>query len=93
MGAWSPNLRAQPQHSGNDPSDGNEQINRIQGELFRTTNVSRRSQLVDQLQHAEEALDLTTLSQNRARFSIHGNPVDLPTLQRRLGADESFSNM
>ncbi len=83
------NLRAQPQTTANDGNHADEELNRIQGELFRTTNVARRSQLVEQLQHAEEQLDLTTLSQNRARFSIHGKPVDLPTLQQRLEADEA----
>ncbi len=84
------NLRAQslvPEESAENSSADHE-LNRIQGDLLRTTNVAQRVRLVTRLQLAEEQIDLTTLSQNSVRFSIHGNPVDLPSLQQHLAADE-----
>lgn len=86
------NLRARPTTNDAKNADGgpaNQTLNRIQGELLRTTGVTRRRQLVAQLQRAEEQLDLTALSQNKVRFSIHGTPVDLPALQQRLGQKEA----
>ena len=84
------NLRTQPHSAPNNPADApnNEELNRIQGDLLRSTNILRRRRLVQELQQAEERIDLTTLSHNRERFSIHGNPVDLPSLQKQLNAGE-----
>jgi CHAT domain-containing protein/Tfp pilus assembly protein PilF len=86
----SDNLRARPQA----PMSANanpaiKALNRIQGRLLRTTDVAARARLVDQLEHIEERNDLTALSRNRARFSIHGRPVDIPSLQRWLRSDEA----
>jgi CHAT domain-containing protein len=84
------NLRAQPHTTGEYPENTlvDQNLNRIQAELLRATDTSRRAQLVGELQTAEERVDLTTLSQGRVRFSIHGKPVDLPSLQRQLADDE-----
>jgi CHAT domain-containing protein len=85
------NLRAYPTNDTKNKEGGtaNQTLNRIQGELLRTDGITRRRQLVAQLQRAEEQLDLTALSQNKARFSIHGSPVDLAALQRQLGQKEA----
>jgi CHAT domain-containing protein len=84
------NLRAQSQSAADTVVDSaaNRELGRVQGKLLRTSNVAQRAGLAGQLQRAEERIDLTTLSQNRVRFSIHGNPVDLPSLQQHIADDE-----
>jgi CHAT domain-containing protein len=84
------NLRARPQSPEiNADNSRSESLNRIQGELLRTKDVKVRAQLVDRLEHIEEESDLTELSRNRRRYSIHGKPVDLGSLQRVLRANEA----
>jgi len=84
------NLRARPQ--GVESSERlrvYQELNRFQSELFRTTNIEQRRQLANRIQRTEEDIDATTLSQNRERFSIHGKPVDLATLQHLLHPNEA----
>lgn len=83
------NLRARPQAAPQDNSPAVNALNQIQRELLQTTNVNARAKLVDRLEHIEEDIDLTSLSRNRARFSIHGKPVDIGSLQHWLHPDEA----
>ncbi|MGH9773242.1 MAG: CHAT domain-containing protein, partial [Candidatus Acidiferrales bacterium] len=84
------NLRARPQVPiSADHNPTIKSLNRIQGRLLRTTNVAARARLVGKLEHIEEENDLTSLSRNRARFSIHGRPVDIASLQHWLHSDEA----
>ncbi len=84
------NLRARPQGAeSGERLRVYQELNKLQSELFRTTNIAERRQLTNEIQRTEEDLDATTLSQNRERFSIHGKPVNLPTLQRLLEPDEA----
>jgi CHAT domain-containing protein len=84
------NLRARPQVPTVDGDNFRaESLNRIQGELLRSTDIKVRAQLVDRLEHIEEESDLSELSRNRTRYSIHGKPVDLGSLQKVLHANEA----
>ena len=85
------NLRARPQvpTTINGDNSRTESLDRIQGELLRSTDIKVRAQLVDRLEHIEEESDLTELSRNRTRYSIHGKPVDPGSLQKVLHANEA----
>lgn len=84
------NLRARPQTSAVPAYDSRtEALNRIQGKLLLSTDIKVRAQLVSRLEHIEEESDLTELSKNRRRYSIHGKPVSLGSLQQVLRGNEA----
>lgn len=83
------NLRAKPsQESAEGTSAVNREISKIQNALLRTTSIEKRHALVARLQNAEQQIDLTTLSREKTRYSIHGTPVQLAALQEKLRPSE-----